>query len=46
VWVVDPLRRVVRVYRQGGSETIVTADGGLDGEDVLPGSACPLATIL
>ena len=46
VWVVDPLRRVVRVYRQGGSETIVTADGGLDGEDVLPGFACPLATIL
>jgi len=36
----------VRVYRQDGSETIVTADGALDGEDVLPGFACPLATIL
>ena len=46
VWVVDPERRVARVYRADGSETIVTADGSLDGEDVLPGFDCPLATIL
>ena len=46
VWVVDPLRRVARVYRQDGSETIVTAEGALEGEDVLPGFECPLATIL
>ena len=46
VWVVDPLRRVARVYRQDGSETIVTAERALEGEDVLPGFECPLATIL
>ncbi len=46
VWVVDPERRLARVYRPDGSETIVTADGALDGEDVLPGFACALQTIL
>src|SRR5438128_11977770 len=46
VWVVDPERRLARVYRLDGSETIVTTDGTLDGEDVLPGFACPLASIL
>jgi Uma2 family endonuclease len=46
VWVVEPLRRLARVYRHDGSETIVTADGALDGEDVLPGFSCPLASIL
>jgi len=46
VWVVDPERRLARVYRPDGSETIVTADGALDGEDVLPGFSCPLVSIL
>jgi Uma2 family endonuclease len=46
VWVVEPLRRLARVYRHDGSETIVTADGALDGEDVLLGFSCPLASIL
>ena len=46
VWVVDPVRRVARVYRQDGSESIVTADRALAGEDVLPGFACPLESIL
>jgi len=46
VWVVDPERRLARVYRPDGSETIVPADGALDGEDVLPGFSCPLAVIL
>ena len=46
VWVVDPLRRVARVYRDDGTETIVTTDGALEGEDVLPGFACPLEQIL
>jgi Uma2 family endonuclease len=46
VWVVDPARRLARVYRQDGTETIVAADGTLEGEDVLPGFACPLPTIL
>ena len=46
VWVVDPERRLGRVYRPDGSETIVPADGALDGEDVLPGFSCPLASVL
>jgi len=46
VWVVDPERRLARVYRQDGSESIVTADGALDGEEVLPGFSCPLASVL
>jgi Uma2 family endonuclease len=46
VWVVDPERRLARVYRHDGSESIATADGALDGEDVLPGFTCPLAAIL
>ena len=46
VWVVDPERRLARVYRADGSELIVAADGVLEGEDVLPGFSCPLAEIL
>ncbi|MGH7700047.1 MAG: Uma2 family endonuclease [Gemmatimonadales bacterium] len=46
VWVIDPERRLARVYRDDGGETLVTADGGLDGEAVLPGFSCSLASIL
>ena len=46
VWVLDPGRRLARVYRHDGSEAIVTAEGALDGEDVLPGFACSLESIL
>jgi Uma2 family endonuclease len=46
VWVIDPERRIARVYRQDGSESSITADGQLDGEDLLPGFSCPLAEIL
>jgi Uma2 family endonuclease len=46
VWVIDPERQIARVYRQDGSESSITADGQLDGEDVLPGFSCPLASIL
>jgi len=46
VWVVDPERRVARVYRQDGTEDIISGDGALLGEDVLPGFSCTLATIL
>lgn len=45
VWVIDPARRVARVYRQDGSERIVTADEALDGEDVVPGFSCLVAEI-
>jgi len=46
VWVVDPERRLARVYRHDGTEAFVTADGVLDGEEVLPGFTCLLASIL
>jgi Uma2 family endonuclease len=46
VWVVDPERRLARVYRQDGSETIVNADQPLDGEDVVPGFSCLLGGVL
>jgi Uma2 family endonuclease len=37
VWVVDPSRREARVYRQDGSETLLTESESLSGEDVVPG---------
>ena len=46
VWVVDPSRRVARVYRQDGSETVVAEADSLDGEDVVPGFICRLGEIL
>jgi Uma2 family endonuclease len=46
VWVVDPERRLARIYRGDGTEQIVTADQALDGEDVVPGFACPLSAVL
>jgi Uma2 family endonuclease len=46
VWVVDPERRVARVYRHDGTETLVTAGDALDGEDVLPGFGCSLESIV
>lgn len=46
VWVIDPERRLARVYRHDGSETIVGAAESLAGDDVLPGFSCPLTTLL
>jgi Uma2 family endonuclease len=46
VWVVDPGRRIARVYRADGSEALLAHDGVLQGEDVLPGFAQPLAAIV
>ena len=46
VWVVDPERRVARVYRGDGSAAIVGADEALEGEDVLPGFSCRLSEVL
>jgi hypothetical protein len=34
------------VYRQDGTETLVTANEALDGEDVVPGFSCPLSAVL
>lgn len=46
VWVVDPERRVARIYRQDGTETVLSDHESLAGEDVLPGFSCALDTIL
>src|SRR6266550_1264839 len=45
VWLVDPERSEVRVYRRDGSFAVVHAAESLDGEDVLPGFSCPLAQV-
>ncbi len=46
VWVIDPERRLARVYRQDGTERIIAAEELLDGEDVVPGFSCPLSATL
>ncbi len=46
VWIVDPQRRLGRVYRANGSESLMDQDGALDGEDVVPGFVCPLKEIV
>jgi Uma2 family endonuclease len=46
VWVVDPKRRIARVYRADGSETQVDDDGFLDGEELLPEFRMSLETLL
>ena len=46
VWVIDPARRIARIYRPDGSQSTISDDEQLVGEDVLPGFACPLGAIL
>lgn len=46
VWVVDPERRVARVYRADGTQTTLGATDSLDGEDVLPGFSTLLANMI
>lgn len=46
VWVIDPKRREARVYRRDGTETLISGDQKLDGEDVLLGFACPLQDVM
>ncbi|HXD86899.1 MAG TPA: Uma2 family endonuclease [Urbifossiella sp.] len=43
VWVVDPKKRTVTVYTGPKTSRIVKDDAVLDGGDVLPGFACPVA---
>lgn len=46
VWIVDPVRRIARVYRADGSEAQLSADEMLDGEDVLPGLKIPISEMI
>lgn len=42
VWVLYPKSRQVFVFRAGGRVDALAADALLDGDDVLPGFACPV----
>jgi len=45
VWVVDPRRRTVTIYRSLTSITILTEADTLEGEDIISGFACRVAEI-
>jgi Uma2 family endonuclease len=45
VWVLAPQARAATVYRPDGSARLVREPESLDGEDVLPGLAIPLADL-
>ena len=46
VWVLFPESRSATVFRADGTASVIPADGALDGEDVIPGFRCELATIM
>ena len=46
VWVIYPEQRKARVLRLNGPVVDLTEDGGLSGEDIIPGFRCPLREIL
>ena len=46
VWVIDPERRLARIYRQDGSESLLGEADALDGEDILPGFTCTFGAVL
>ena len=45
VWLVDPRRRTVTVYRSSSDSTILTEVDTLEGGDILPGFSCHVAEI-
>jgi Uma2 family endonuclease len=45
VWVVDPRRRTITVYRALTDIAILTENNTLEGRDILPGFSCPVAEI-
>jgi Uma2 family endonuclease len=46
VWVIDPGRRAAHVYRADGTQSVITEEGEVDGEDVVPGFRCRLRVIV
>jgi Uma2 family endonuclease len=46
VWVIDPEKRTALAYRSLTDVRVIGAADGLDGEDVVPGFACPLKDVL
>jgi len=45
VWVVDPQRSEIRVYRRDGSLSVLRETDPLEGEDVLPGFMCRVSDV-
>src|SRR5262249_35249181 len=45
VWIVDPPRRTVTVYRANGEVFTLRVGDTLSGEDVLPGFSCSVAEL-
>lgn len=45
VWLVYPARRQVEVHRAGGMTRVLEGDDTLDGGDILPGFAVPVADL-
>ena len=45
VWVVQPDARWVRIFRADGTTALVSGDGTLDGEDVVPGFSLSLRDV-
>ena len=45
VWLIDPVRRVARIYRDDGTELVIGERDTLDGGSVLPGFSFPLNSI-
>lgn len=45
VWVINPLRETVEVYRSPEDITILHGDDMLDGEDVIEGFQCQVKTL-
>ena len=46
VWLIDPMKRTATIFRQDEVPITIGEDGVLDGEEVQPGFALPLATLL
>ena len=42
VWVIDPMRRLARIYQEDGTELVIHERDALDGGSVLTGFSCPL----
>ena len=46
VWIINPAARSVQVHRQDGTSTRLLDTDELDGEDVIPGFRCSIASLL
>lgn len=45
VWLVDPKKHTLTVFRPDGDPTVLTIEDQIDGEDVIPGFRLPLAKL-